>query len=170
MNILEQMANLLQAASFESCSAEELASHFNALESHPQASQLFSARLETRFLSISPEHVVATIPIHGKYQPAGRLHGGATLALIEEVASVGSWLHIDLNTQIAVGQEISATHIRPATGGTVRAEATLSYRGRKILVWDVKVYNDQDKEITLSRFTCHIIDRVLESKATNALD
>lgn len=170
MNLLEQMGHLIHKASLGVCSAEELASHFNALESHPQASQLFSARLETHFLSISPERVVASMPVERKWQPAGRLHGGATLALIEEVASVGSWLHIDLNTQIAVGQEISATHIRPATGGTVRAEATLSYRGRKILVWDVKVYNDQNKEITLSRFTCHIIDRVLESKATNALD
>ncbi len=62
----------------------------------------------------SRERLVGTLPVEGNRQPAGRLHGGASIALAEELASIGSWLNIDVRSQTAVGVDISATHVRAA--------------------------------------------------------
>ncbi|GGJ51699.1 PaaI family thioesterase [Deinococcus roseus] len=107
----------------------------------------------------NPQRVLATLPVEGNRQPAGRLHGGASIALAEELASVGSWLNLDVTTQVAVGVDINATHVRGVTSGTVQAEATLAYQGRSVMVWNIVLRDERGKETCLARCTCQVIKR-----------
>ncbi|GEM46716.1 PaaI family thioesterase [Deinococcus cellulosilyticus] len=107
----------------------------------------------------TPSRVLATMPVQGNLQPAGRLHGGASIALAEELASVGSWLNLDVSQQVAVGVDINATHVRGVTSGQVQAEATLAYRGRTVMVWNIVLRDERGKETCIARCTCNVIRR-----------
>lgn len=105
----------------------------------------------------SPERIVGTLPVEGNRQPAGRLHGGASIALAEELASLGSWLNLDTRKQVAVGVDISATHVRAGVSGRVTGEAIIAYKGRSVMVWQVEIKDEQGKTTTLARCTCNVI-------------
>ena len=113
--------------------------------------------LGVRLTSVARDRIVATMPVEGNRQPAGRLHGGASLALAEELASVGSWLNLDTERQVAVGVDVNATHIRGVTDGEVTAEATLKYRGHTVMVWEIEVRDDRGRVTSLARCTCNVI-------------
>ncbi len=114
-------------------------------------------RLGIVFLEVSRTQLVASMPVEGNLQPAGRLHGGASAALVEELASVGSWLNLDMSTQVAVGVDLNITHVRGATGGLVRGAADLVYRGRSVLVWNVTLTNEHGKLTSTGRCTCNVV-------------
>ncbi|GGI84664.1 hotdog fold thioesterase [Deinococcus wulumuqiensis] len=141
---------------FEQLSPEALAARMNG----PQGQGLpgtLGARLGIRYVSVARERVVATMPVEGNRQPAGRLHGGAALALAEELASVGSWLNLDPQRQVAVGVDLSGTHVRGLTDGLVTAEARLSYRGRSLMVWEIELKDERGRTTSLCRCTCNVI-------------
>lgn len=90
--------------------------------------------------SISEDEVVATMPVHGPTkQPFGILHGGASLVLAETVASIGTFNLIDQENELAVGLEINANHVRAKSEGVVTATGVSLHRGRKVMVWDVRI-------------------------------
>lgn len=104
--------------------------------------------------------VVGTMPVDDRTrQPFGFLHGGASVALAETVASVGAFDLIDKETEAAVGLEINANHIRGKRDGIVTATGTLLHRGRMTMVWDVKITDERDKLICASRCTIAIIQQ-----------
>lgn len=108
----------------------------------------------------TPDKMVMTMPVNEKTkQPAGLLHGGASVALAETVASIGAWLNIDQESQQAVGLEINANHLRPKTDGVVTATGLPLFRGRKTMVWEVKIVDENEKLICVSRCTVAIIPR-----------
>ncbi len=137
----------------QSLSPEELASKLNGIPG------TLGSKLGIQITHATPGRILATMPVEGNRQPAGRLHGGASIALAEELASVGSWLNLDVSTQVAVGVDINATHIRGVTAGEVTAEATLTYRGRTTLVWNIVLRDERGKETCLARCTCQVIRR-----------
>src|SRR3954471_13592249 len=95
-----------------------------------------AAHLGIRFLELTAERVVATMPVDERTrQPFGLLHGGASLALAETVASLGATASVDLERFVAVGQEINGNHLRGKTEGVVRATAVPVHRGRTSQVW-----------------------------------
>jgi len=116
-------------------------------------------RLGIRVTSATPECVQGVMPVQGNLQPAGRLHGGANVALAEELASIGSWLNLDVRARVAVGVDINATHVRGVTDGEVRAVATRAYRGRSVMLWNVEVRDARDRVTCVARCTCHVIQR-----------
>lgn len=132
-------------------SPQELAARFGGL------SGTLGERLGVEFLSVEPSRIVARMPVDGNRQPAGRLHGGASLALAEELASVGSWLNLDPLRQLAVGVDLNATHVRGVTGGWVTGEATLTYRGRSLMVWAVELRDERGRVTSMARCTCNVI-------------
>lgn len=132
--------------------SKELASRLNAL------SGTLGQRLGIEYLTVSNEEITARMPVEGNRQPAGRLHGGASLALAEELASVGSWLNLDPERQLAVGVDVNGTHIRGVTEGYVTATAQLQYRGRRLMVWEVKVQDERQRTTSLARCTCNVIN------------
>lgn len=92
-------------------------------------------------------------------QPFGLLHGGASVALAETVASVGAFDLIDQETEAAVGLEINANHVRGKRDGIVTATGTLLHRGRTTMVWDVRITDEEGRLICASRCTIAVIER-----------
>lgn len=116
--------------------------------------------LDIRFSALGPERVVATMPVDGRtLMPYGRLHGGASVALAETVASAGSAQNIDRARQLTFGLEINANHIRGVAGGCVVAEAVPLHRGRTTHVWSITIRDDDGRLVCTSRCTMAVVDR-----------
>lgn len=104
------------------------------------------------------QRVVATMPVdHRTLQPFGILHGGASVALAETVASIGAVLNAG-EGRTAVGMEINANHIRSKRDGRVRAVATPAHIGRSSSVWEVKITDEAGKLVCVSRCTLAFVD------------
>ncbi|WP_423742974.1 hotdog fold thioesterase [Ferroacidibacillus organovorans] len=118
------------------------------------------ATLGIRVTEMTPDRVVATMPVAAPTrQPYGILHGGASVALAETVASLGTANLIDREQKVAVGLEINANHIRSKADGVVTAIGTPLHKGRTTMVWDIRILDEQEKLICVSRCTVAVIDR-----------
>lgn len=116
--------------------------------------------LGIEFTDITKDRVVATMPVHAAtHQPFGQLHGGASVVLAESVASVGTWNLIDHETEIAVGLEINANHLRGKSEGLVTAIGTPLHKGRTTMVWDIKIIDEEERLICASRCTVAIVKK-----------
>ena len=114
--------------------------------------------LGIEIIELTPARVSATMPVDGRtVQPFGLLHGGASLALSETLASIGALLNIDINLFRAVGLEINANHIRGKREGIVRGTATPIHIGRSTHVWGVEIRDDEDRLVCTSRCTIAVI-------------
>jgi 1,4-dihydroxy-2-naphthoyl-CoA hydrolase len=106
------------------------------------------------------DRIVMTMPItNASRQPFGLLHGGVSVVLAESCASLGTWLNINQETQAGVGIEINANHLRAKRDGIITATATPFHKGRTSMVWDIRITDEQDKLICVSRCTVAVIDR-----------
>lgn len=117
--------------------------------------------LDQRFVEASPDRVVMTMPVNpAAKQPMGVLHGGATVALAESAASVGTWLGIDRAVEECYGLEINCNHLRTRREGVLRAEAIPLHRGRRNWVWDIRVFaDDDDTLVAVARCTVAVVAR-----------
>lgn len=116
--------------------------------------------LGIEIIELSGRRVVATMPVDQRTrQPFGILHGGASVALAETVASLGASAAVESDAQVAVGMEINANHIRPKSDGIVRATATPIHIGAKTQVWAVEIVDEQNRLICVSRCTLAVVDR-----------
>jgi len=119
-----------------------------------------SASLGIEFEVLRRDRLVASMPVdHRTKQPFGILHGGASLALAETLASIGSWMNIDDSQSIAVGIEINGSHIRPAEAGRVTGTGIPVRLGRRIHVWEIRIVDDSGEEICVSRCTVAVVRR-----------
>ncbi len=106
------------------------------------------------------ERVVARMPVGPRvHQPFGLLHGGASVALAETVASTGAWMNVDQAAEIVVGIEINANHLRAKRDGTVTATATPLHVGRRTQVWDVRIADEAGRAVCASRCTLAVVPR-----------
>ncbi len=106
------------------------------------------------------ERVVARMPVGPRvHQPFGLLHGGASVALAETVASTGAWMNVDQATEIVVGIEINANHLRAVRDGEVTATATPLHVGRRTQVWDVRIADGSGRAVCVSRCTLAVVPR-----------
>lgn len=109
---------------------------------------------------IEKGYVEATMPVDERtHQPFGLLHGGASVALAETVASVGSAALIDLEKEAAVGLEINANHIKGKRDGYVTAKGNILHQGKSTMVWDIKITDEENNLICVSRCTIAIIQK-----------
>jgi 1,4-dihydroxy-2-naphthoyl-CoA hydrolase len=110
------------------------------------------------FEYVGREKMVAVMPVNDNtLQPFGLLHGGASLALAETLASIGAWLNVDDTRKMAVGIEINANHVRAVRDGQVRATAVPLHRGASTQVWEVKIHTGDNKLVCISRCTLAIV-------------
>ena len=91
-------------------------------------------------------------------QPYGIVHGGALLALAETLASIGTALAVFEDGKIAMGQELSASYLRPISEGHVNAIARVRRKGRTAWNWEVELTDDEDRLCTLARLTIAVRD------------
>lgn len=103
--------------------------------------------------------VQARMPVDDRTrQPFGLLHGGASVALAETVASAGAYELVDKETQAVAGLEINANHVRPVKEGYVTAEGTILHQGKTTMVWEIKITDNQERLLCISRCTIAIIN------------
>ena len=116
--------------------------------------------LEMEWVAIGPDYLRLRMPVISKTrQPYGLLHGGASCALAETIGSIGSALVIDQSALICVGLEINANHLRSATSGFVTATARPVHLGKSTHVWDIRIEDDQQKLVCISRLTVAILPK-----------
>ena len=116
------------------------------------------AYIGIEFVEIGDDWLKARMPVDRRtHQPFGRLHGGASVALAETVGSIAGSLTVDPAIRVVVGMEINANHIRPAKGGWVYGTAKAEAIGRTTQVWTIRITDEQDRLVCLSRMTAAVI-------------
>lgn len=117
-----------------------------------QSGSTLMGNLGIQYTFASAERVEATMPVdHRTRQPFGILHGGATLALAETVAGLGSMIACQPD-EFVVGMQVSGNHVSSAhEGDTVRAVCTPVHLGRSSHVWNVDVFTSTDKLVSSIR-------------------
>ncbi|MFD1708664.1 hotdog fold thioesterase [Siminovitchia sediminis] len=116
--------------------------------------------LGIELVEIGDGKVIATMPVDERTrQPVGYLHGGASVALAETAASMGTAALIDLNKEICFGLEINANHVRSKREGKVTAVAEAVHRGKTTMVWDIRIKDEEERLICISRCTVAIVPK-----------
>ena len=117
--------------------------------------------LGIEFMKSGVDFLKAKMPVDSKtHQPMGLLHGGASVALIESIGSLGSALLCDLKVEYPVGLEVNANHIGGVSSGNVIGIGKLLHAGRKTHVWQVDILDESnDKLICTGRLTVMIIQK-----------
>lgn len=117
-----------------------------------------STALGMEFISTpEPDLCVARMKVDERNrQPFGFLSGGASLALAENVAGVGSSALCE--GRICVGISVSGSHVKAVSeGDTVTATARLVQKGRQLHVWCVDITNTAGELISTVQVTNYII-------------
>ena len=114
--------------------------------------------LGIEYVELEAGRVVMSMPVDARHhQPLGYLHGGASVVLAESVATVGAWLNCPPG-KVAFGSEINASHLRPKRTGTLTGVGTPARVGRKEQVWEVHIYDEDEKLVCVSRCRLAVVD------------
>jgi len=114
--------------------------------------------LELKWEEVGDDFLKLSMPVIDKTrQPYGFLHGGASCVLAETIGSVASALVIDRDKFYCVGLEINANHLRSVSEGRVVAVSSPLHLGKSTHVWDIKIYDDNENLICVSRLTVAIL-------------
>lgn len=112
------------------------------------------------FTAIGADYLEAKMPVDARtLQPFGLLHGGASVALAETMGSVAATCCVDMAKQFCVGLEINANHIRGARKGYVKGITKPIHIGKKTQVWEIRITNEQEELVCISRITMAVLDR-----------
>jgi len=86
-------------------------------------------------------------------QPYGIVHGGAMAALAEALTSMATAQGVAPEGAVAMGQELSASWMRPISSGHVNALARVRRKGRSAWNWEVEMTDDEGRLCALLRAT-----------------
>ncbi|MGD9898670.1 MAG: hotdog fold thioesterase [Calditrichaceae bacterium] len=112
------------------------------------------------FVEFGPDYLKARMPVdHRSIQPAGILHGGASVALAETIGSVGAYLTVDPEKSECVGLEINANHVRSAKNGYVYGTGKPIHLGKSTQIWEIRITNDKDLLLCISRITMAVLNK-----------
>ncbi|MEX0929458.1 MAG: hotdog fold thioesterase [Balneolales bacterium] len=111
--------------------------------------------------SLEKHKIKGVMPVHAPTkQPFGILHGGASVAFAETLASIGGWLALDdIENFNAVGLEINANHVRSVSSGKVSGTATALHAGRTTQVWEILIHDEKQRLVCISRCTLAVVPR-----------
>jgi 1,4-dihydroxy-2-naphthoyl-CoA hydrolase len=113
-----------------------------------------STFLGIEIMDVGDDYLTARMPVDERTrQPYGILHGGASCVLAETLGSIAGAFCVDMQTQIVVGLEINANHLRPAKDGYVTGTVRPIHIGRTTHVWDIKITNEKGDLVCISRLT-----------------
>ena len=118
--------------------------------------------LGIRYTGMGDDWLQATMPVDARTkQPAGILHGGASVALAETLGSTGANLVVDREKQLCVGLEINANHVRAMRDGMVTGVARPLHMGGTTQVWEIRISDAGERLVCVSRITMAVLDRTL---------
>lgn len=117
--------------------------------------------LDIQCVELGGDYLVARMPVDARtHQPMGLLHGGASMALIESIGSMGSCLLLDLAREQPVGVEINANHVRAVTEGHVLGTGKLVHAGKRTHLWQVDIHHEATgKLVCTGRLTVMVVPK-----------
>lgn len=102
----------------------------------------------------------ATMPVDARHlQPMRILHGGATAALAESVASAASAAELQDTGRYPVGLDLGINHLRGVSGGVLTARAEAVHLGRSTHLWQIRITDDRGRLIALAKLTLMVLDQ-----------
>lgn len=126
----------------------------------PLGPNTMAAHIGIEWVEVGENFIKAKMPVdHRTNQPYGLLHGGASCVLAETLGSVASAMVIDHSKFYCVGLEINANHVRGVKEGYVTGVASPLHLGNTTHVWDIKIYEEKQKLVCVSRLTVAILTR-----------
>jgi 1,4-dihydroxy-2-naphthoyl-CoA hydrolase len=115
--------------------------------------------LGIEFTELGPDYLRGRMPVDDRtHQPHGILHGGASVALAETLGSYAAMLVTDPTKYRCLGQEINANHIRGVASGFVIGTARPIHLGRRSHVWEIRITDERDKLVCISRLTMAVLE------------
>jgi len=135
---------------------EKVLKHMNEVVSKNTLMQT----LDIEYTDIGKDFLVAQMPVNSRvHQPAGLLHGGASVALAESVGSAASHLFTNVDKYEIRGIEISANHLKSVNDGIVTATARIIHKGRTTHLWEIKITDESDNLVSLCKLTTIILPK-----------
>ncbi|MCC5918235.1 MAG: PaaI family thioesterase [Cryomorphaceae bacterium] len=114
--------------------------------------------LEIRYTAIGNTYLEAVMPVNSRvHQPYGYLHGGASMALAESVASAASHVFAEPNKKV-LGLEFSANHLKTIREGQVTARAEIVHKGKTTHLWQIRITDQDNQLISLCKLTNIVLD------------
>ena len=118
------------------------------------------AALGIDITAVGDDYLSGSMPVDSRtVQPAGLLHGGASVLLAETLGSAAAMGCVDLATSMAVGLEINANHLRGVRSGHVHGVARPVRLGRTSQVWEIRITDDAGALTCISRLTVMVVPR-----------
>ncbi len=109
---------------------------------------------------IGDDFICGKMPVDDRtIQPFGLLHGGASVALAETLGSIAGGIKVNSNNETVVGVEINANHLKSTNEGWVYGIANPIRIRKKIQVWGIKITNEMNELICISRLTLAVIKK-----------
>ena len=116
--------------------------------------------LAIEFIVAGEDFVSARMPVDARtVQPYGLLHGGASVALAETLGSMAAACCVDPAQKLVVGLDINANHVRGVRSGYVTGTARPLHLGGSTQVWEIRIVDERDKLVCISRLTMTVLDR-----------
>lgn len=117
------------------------------------------SHLGIEFIEAGDDYVKARMPVDARtQQPAHMLHGGASVALAETLASWAATFVVDRERSYCVGLEINANHVRAVGSGWVTGTARPVHLGRSTQIWEVRITDEAEMLVCISRVTMAVLD------------
>ena len=138
---------------------------FSVADLNAYQQETLVSHLGIRYTEVGEDFLSASMPVDARTkQPAGILHGGASVALAETLGSTGANLVLDRDKQLAVGLEINANHIRAMRDGAVHGTARPLHIGGSTQVWEIRIKDEKDRLVCVSRITMAVLDKASLAK------
>ncbi len=116
--------------------------------------------LGIKITQVGDDYLSGTMPADKRtFQPYGIVHGGANVVLAETLGSIAGAHVIDTNSQLCLGQEVSATHLRPVSSGMITGTARPIHLGKRSHVWEIRLENDQGKLSCIAKLILAIVPK-----------
>ena len=114
--------------------------------------------LDIKITEVGDDYLTGTMPADARtFQPYGVVHGGANVVLAETLGSIAGAHVIDFKTTKCLGQEVSASHLRPVSSALVTGTARPIHLGRRSHIWEIRLEDDRGKLTCLSKLTLAIL-------------
>jgi 1,4-dihydroxy-2-naphthoyl-CoA hydrolase len=124
---------------------------------HASGRGTLMATLGIELLEAGDDWLRGRMPVDERtHQPFGLLHGGASVALAETLASWAGTCAVDAD-KVCVGQEINANHVRPVREGWVYGVAAPEALGRSAQVWSIRITDEAGRLVCISRMTLAVV-------------
>ena len=124
-----------------------------------QLQNTLASHLGMEVTEIGNQYLVMKMPVdYRTIQPSGQLDGGASMALAEAAGSLAANISVN-DDKICVGLDINGNHIKSINSGFVYGKAIPFHLGNRTHVWEIKITDENERLICISRLTMAVIDK-----------